>query len=72
MFLNSVFCKSNLVSPITYPCSGAWNTHAPNLANTLAGVSLASRMRMGRSGLCCLIVWYFDRMNCLGKNIYIC
>jgi len=39
--------------------------HAPNLANTLAGVPLASRINTGRSGLCCLIVGYFDTTNCL-------
>lgn len=38
---------------------------APNLAKIRAGVPLASRIITGRSGLCCLIAGYFERINSL-------
>ena len=37
----------------------------PNRAKARAGVPWASRISMGRSGLCCFIVGYVDRTNCL-------
>lgn len=40
----------------------------PKRANTRAGVPVASRISIGRSGLCFLIVGYFERMNCLSRN----
>lgn len=42
---------------------------APYLAKTLAGVPFASRINMGRSGLCCLIMGYVDEMNCLHSRL---
>lgn len=41
------------------------STHAPNLANTRAGVPDASRISTGKSGLCCLITGYCESMNSL-------
>lgn len=38
---------------------------APNRANTLAGVPVASRMRIGKSGLCSFSTGYVEEMNCL-------
>jgi len=40
--------------------------HEPNRAKARAGVPEASRMSMGRSGLCCFNVGYVDKTNCLG------
>lgn len=37
----------------------------PNRANTLAGVPFASRIRIGKSGLCCFRTGYVEVMNCL-------
>jgi len=41
-----------------------FSTPCSNRANTRAGVPVASRISTGRSGLCFLIVGYFERMNC--------
>ena len=42
--------------------------HAPNLANTLAGVPVASLIRTGKSGLCFLMTGYFEAINCLTEQ----
>ena len=42
--------------------------HAPNLANTLAGVPVASLIRTGKSGLCFFMTGYVDRINCLAEQ----
>ena len=42
--------------------------HAPNLAYTLAVVPVASLIRIGRSGLCFLMIRYFEAINCLAEH----
>lgn len=44
---------------------GSYMDDEPNRAKARAGVPWASRMSMGRSGLCCFIVGYVERTNCL-------
>jgi len=41
------------------------STPRSNRANTRAGVPFASRIMMGKSGLCCFSTGYVDAMNCL-------
>ena len=41
--------------------------NGPNRAKARAGVPWASRMSMGKSGLCCFKVGYVDTTNCLEK-----
>ena len=48
--------------------AGGSHVHAPNLANTLAGVPVASLIRTGKSGLCFLITGYFETINCLAEQ----
>ena len=48
--------------------AGDSHVHALNLANTLAGVPLASLIRTGKSGLCFLMTGYFEMINCLTEQ----
>ena len=48
--------------------AGDSRVHAPNLANALAGVPVASLIITGKSGLCFLMIGYIARINCLAEQ----